>query len=111
MGPLTITGGRITNNAARGDLIGKGGGICDFYGDVTVKACTISGNAASGKSMPGTGAGIYLEDGMLKVQKASKIITNFSSDEGGGIYYAGSGTGSISADSTVAKNIPDDIYP
>ena len=111
VGPLTITGVKITNNAARGDFIGKGGGICDFYGEVTVKACTISGNAASGKSLPGTGGGIYLEDGVLKVQNASKIIRNLSSDEGGGIYYVGSGTGSISADSSVAKNIPDDIYP
>jgi CSLREA domain-containing protein len=111
VGPLTITGVKITNNAARGDFIGKGGGICDFYGEVTVKACTISGNAASGKSLPGTGGGIYLEDGVLKVQNASNIIRNLSSDEGGGIYYVGSGTGSISADSSVAKNIPDDIYP
>jgi CSLREA domain-containing protein len=108
VGPLTITGGKISNNVARGDFIGKGGGICGFYGEVTVKGCTISGNAASGKSLPGTGGGIYLEDGALTVQNAGKIIQNFASDEGGGIFIVGSATASISSDSTLAKNIPDD---
>jgi predicted outer membrane repeat protein len=44
----------------------------------------------------------------LMVQSASKIIRNFASDEGGGIYSDDSSTVTISPDSTVAKNIPND---
>jgi uncharacterized delta-60 repeat protein len=41
----------------------------------------------------------------------SDLIRNFSSDAGGGISFAGRAYEEISADSTVTKNIPDDIYP
>ncbi len=113
---LTITGSIITNNVARGDPA-LGGGLCGFgaKGEVIIEGSTLSYNVASGGlNHAGLGGGVYLRDGTLTtltVQSASKIVQNFSSDSGGGIYYSGSGTGSISAESMVTQNIPDDIYP
>jgi len=108
-GTLTITGSTISNNVARGIAYGTGGGIGSFS-SVTIKGSTISNNAASGIFEDGKGGGIYLENGTLTVQNASKIVRNLASDMGGGIYY-NSATGDISADSKVAKNAPDDIAP
>jgi CSLREA domain-containing protein len=108
VGPATITGSIISNNVARGDNIGWGGGIYGISSEVTVKGSTISGNAASGRFGSGTGGGIYLGDATLTVRNASKIVRNFASDQGGGIFIAGSSTANISSDSTVANNIPDD---
>jgi len=91
---------------------GEGGGLCSFRGDIIITGSTISYNTASGVGgQESLGGGIYLLDGTITVQSASKILRNFSSDDGGGIYYGGPGTGSISADSIVAKNIPNDTVP
>jgi CSLREA domain-containing protein len=111
-GDLTITTSIISSNIARGSHAG-GGGIATFWGDVVITGSILSNNAASGVSgNPGRGGGILLGDyTAVTVQGASKILRNFASDAGGGICYGGAGTGSISADSTVGKNIPDDIYP
>ena len=107
---LTIANSSLSNNSASGGN-GLGGGICSGWAEVRIRRSTLSQNAASGRSITGAGGGIYLSDGTLTVLDESKIIRNFSSDDGGGIYYSGSGSGTISADSTVAKNIPYDIYP
>ena len=93
-----------------------GGGICSYFGDVIITGSTLSYNAASGgihlgESTDGLGGGIYVDGGTLTVENASKIVSNFSSDEGGGVINDGSATASISADSTVTKNVPDDIWP
>jgi CSLREA domain-containing protein len=111
-GNLTITQSIISSNIARGPFA-SGGGIATFWGNVVITGSTLSNNATSSISgNPGRGGGIFLGDyTTITVQGASKIVRNFSSDAGGGICYGGAGTGSISADSTVAKNIPDDIYP
>ena len=108
---VTITKSIISNNVARGPFA-KGGGIVSFAGEVVITGSTLSDNAASAVSgNPGRGGGIFVGDyTTVTVQGASKIVLNFSSDEGGGICYGGAGTGSVSADSIVAKNIPDDIY-
>jgi len=107
---FTITHSNLSNNSASGGGVAAGGGI-NSDGAVTITSSTLSQNAVTGRSDTGSGGGIYLSGGTLTVQNGSKIIRNFSSDEGGGICYAGSGFGTISSDSTVAKNIPDDIYP
>jgi CSLREA domain-containing protein len=110
-GGLTITTSIISGNIARGPF-GSGGGIATFAGNVVITGSTLSNNAASGVSgNPGRGGGIFLGDTGITVQGASKILRNFASDAGGGICYGVAETGSISADSTVAKNIPDNIYP
>jgi CSLREA domain-containing protein len=111
-GDLTITTSIISSNIARGPHA-SGGGIATFWGNVVLTGSTLSNNAASSMSgNPGRGGGILLgEYTTVTVQGTSKIVRNFASDAGGGICYGGAGTGSISADSTVAKNIPDDIYP
>jgi CSLREA domain-containing protein len=111
VGPVTIIASTISNNVARGDNIGWGGGIYGISGGVTVKGSTISDNAASGRFGSGTGGGIYLINDTLTVRNASKIVRNFASDQGGGIFIESTSTATVSANSTVAKNIPDDIYP
>jgi predicted outer membrane repeat protein len=45
---------------------------------------------------------------LLTIRNASKIVRNFASDEGGGIYSEDPATVTISPNSTVAKNIPND---
>jgi len=107
-GEVTITTSIISGNIARGPFA-RGGGIVSFFGNVVITGSTLSYNAASGTW--GGGGGIYLGDNPLTVRNESKIVRNFASDVGGGICYGGVGTGSVSADSIVAKNIPDDIYP
>jgi CSLREA domain-containing protein len=111
-GDLTITTSVISSNIALAPHAG-GAGIATFWGNVVITGSTLSNNAASGVSgNPGRGGGIFLgEYTAVTLQGASKILRNFASDAGGGICYGGAGSGSISADSTVAKNIPDDIYP
>ena len=107
-GEVTITTSIISGNIARGPFA-RGGGIASFFGNVVITGSTLSYNAASGTW--GGGGGIYLGDNPLTVRNESKIVRNFASDVGGGICYGGVGTGSVSTDSIVAKNIPDDIYP
>jgi CSLREA domain-containing protein len=111
-GEVTITGSMISSNVARGSSA-KGGGIANFWGNVVITGSTLSSNAVSAiNDGGGRGGGIFMGDyGAITVQGASKILRNSSSDEGGGICYGGAGTGSVSADSTVAKNIPDNIFP
>ena len=108
---VTITRSIISNNVARArEGTARGSGICSFRGEVIITGSTLSYNAASAVSDDGgLGGGIYVNGGTLTVQNASKVVSNFSSDEGGGIIYEGSATASISPDSTVSKNIPDDI--
>jgi CSLREA domain-containing protein len=114
---VTIAKSTISNNVARGIVDSVGGGICSFSGDVVITGSTLSYNACSGgmplpgRSALGLGGGIYFSGNILTVEAGSKVVSNFSSDEGGGIYYAGAGTGNISSDSKVEKNIPDDIRP
>jgi CSLREA domain-containing protein len=110
---VTITKSTISNNVARGIIGSLGGGICSFAGDVVIEGSILSNNACSG-GMPlpgraalGLGGGIYFTNGTLTVQAASKIVSNFSSDEGGGIFTKNA-TLNIS-DTTVANNIPDDM--
>jgi large repetitive protein len=106
---FTITNSSLSNNSASGGGVAAGGGI-NSDGTVTIRSSTLSQNAVSGRSDTGSGGGIYVSGGTLTVQNGSKIIRNFASDEGGGIWHGGLG-GNISADSTLSKNIPDNIYP
>jgi CSLREA domain-containing protein len=98
-GSLTITKSIISSNVARG-AFASGGGIATYWGDVVITGSTLSNNAASAVSgNPGRGGGIFLgEYTTVTVQGASKIVRNFSSDEGGGICYGGAGTGTVSGD-------------
>jgi hypothetical protein len=100
------------NNAVSGDTTGFGGGIYNISaGEVIVKGSTISNNIVSGATGVGWGGGIYTRGtGTLTVQDASSVVRNFASDLGGGT-FTDLGTTTISPDSTVAKNIPNDIYP
>jgi len=107
---FTITNSSLSNNSASGGGVAGGGGINSDGAEVTIRNSTLSQNAVSGRSNTGSGGGIYLSSGTLTVRNGCKIIRNFSSDEGGGIWHGGLGP-SISADSTVSNNIPDDFYP
>ena len=113
-GKAMITGSTISRNVARGPRAFGGairawtGGI--FDPELTVAGSTLSDNAALAEAGEGLGGGVCIEDGTLTIQSASKILRNFSSDAGGGIFHGGAATVDISG-SSVAKNIPDNIYP
>ena len=78
---FTITNSNLSNNSASRGGVAAGGGI-NSDGAVTITSSTLSQNAVSGRSDTGSGGGIYLSSGTLTVQNGSKIIRNFSSDEG-----------------------------
>ena len=109
---LTIKGSKISNNVARGGSA-YGGGICGFNSDseVIITGSTLSNNAVSGRVSWGFGGGIYVDAGTLTVQNGNRIVQNFASNSGGGLYLTGSWDGIIAHDTTVTKNIPDDFYP
>ena len=106
-GMVTITRSILSNNFASGSGAGNGGGIYNQSGTLTVTGSTLSNNSASGSTV-GYGGGIYNYSSTLTVQSASKIIRNFASDEGGGIYSDTPPTVTISPNSVVTKNIPND---
>ena len=105
---LTATDTKISNNSAVAINAGRGGGIYSGGGEATVTRGALSNNAASGKISEGAGGGIYYLQGTLTLQTASKITLNFASNYGGGIYA--SDTVTISPDTTVGTNIPNDVY-
>jgi hypothetical protein len=106
---LMVKGSKISNNTVSGSDEGRGGGICGESSDVTVDSSLISGNAASGMDGPGYGGGIFhLGNNLLAVQNRSKIIKNFTSNLGGGV-YTDIHPWSSSPDSKVVGNIPTDI--
>ncbi len=111
-GMVTLTQTSISNNAVSGTApAGYGGGLHNNSGWVTIKGSTISNNAAQGITGEGLGGGILTEGpGILTIKSASKLLRNFASDEGGGIYVV-LGTVTVSPDSAVKKNIPNDMYP
>jgi CSLREA domain-containing protein len=114
-GTVTVTQTAISsNNVISETAPGYGGGIYNNAGMVTITGSTISDNTTYRITGEGLGGGIFTEgvnsSNVLTVQGASKVVRNFASDEGGGIYIY-SGPVTISPDSTVKKNIPNDMYP
>ena len=84
----TITGGSISNNSAT-----NGGGVYIENGaDFTYTGGSINGNTASGSS----GGGIYsANDGTVLTLTKTRIKGNKTIQRGGGIYFAGVSTATI----------------
>lgn len=74
-GIVNMTNCKISGNTATY----FGGGICDYYGTVTVKGGEVSGN------MSNWGGGIFVVDGTVIVEGGA-VSGNTASDRGGGIY-------------------------
>jgi CSLREA domain-containing protein len=109
--PATIRSTKILKNKSTGNL-NLGGGVLVANASATFSGCVISGNAASGITT--YGGGLYLNgDSSMEViiNKFSKITNNYASINGGGIYINGTLTLNLSANSVVANNTVDDIYP
>ena len=103
---FTITGSTLSNNSASG-IDGYGGGIWNGESTLTITGSTLSNNSVSGITA-GNGGGIYNHSTTLTVQSSSRIVSNFASDGEGGIYSDNPSTVTISHNSTVSKNIPND---
>jgi hypothetical protein len=83
----TVTGGRILYDES-GNLGGRGGGIRNYGGTVTLNSSTVSGNSAT----YGRGGGIYNDSGTA-ILNSSTISNNWASlGYGGGMYNASGGT-------------------
>jgi hypothetical protein len=120
---LTLDNSAVTRNTATGSFEfegkkfpGKGGGILDFAGTVTLNgSSSVSRNEAAGD-----GGGIYsgkteehLADSVI-LNDSSSVTRNTAGGEGGGIYSDKSGgatlTFGIGWTGSVSRNEPDDIF-
>jgi len=87
-GTLTVANSAVVNNAVLPNpsgLVALGGGICSFFGALTISGCTISGNSAQGAV--GLGGGIY-GDGTMMI--SGSTLSGNSALLGGGIFNNGS---------------------
>jgi hypothetical protein len=102
-GTLTVTACVLTGNGATG-----GGGIYN-HGTLTVIASTLSKNGVSAVSLPhyAAGGGIYNDKAAKLTLINSTLSGNHAESEGGGIYNAGNLT---VINSTVSQNTAGDIF-
>jgi len=91
MGTLTINACTVSYNTASG----VGGGIYNYGGALVIKASTIHGNASSG-----SGGGIYNSIGNMTIE-ASAISGNLADYYGGGVY---NGSGSLTMKASIISN-------
>jgi len=111
---VTISGLKIANgNASPG---GRGGGIFNSSGSLTVGACIISGNTGRASNGCGGGGGIFnssggtvnISDSTLSGNNGGSTTTVGGCGGGGGILNSAGGTVNIS-DSTLSDNIGGDF--
>jgi hypothetical protein len=120
---LTLDNSAVTRNTANGSFefegrkfLGKGGGIQDFAGTVTLNgSSSVSRNEAAGD-----GGGIYSghevegQADSVILNDSSSVTRNTAGGEGGGIYSDKSGgatlTFGIGWTGSVSRNEPDDIF-
>ena len=102
-----IRDSRFLGNLTGGRTGGYGGGMYIIPGvTVTLRGVTISGNSASGPA--GYGGGIMATVASeVKVLDASSITRNTASENSGGIYIDITATVTVSPDSIIKKNIPN----
>jgi hypothetical protein len=92
-GNLTMNGGEISGNTARGtqyyNEVGYGGGIYVSSGTVTINGGVISGNTAGGND-GGRGGGIYVSSGTVTINggviSGNNVDNYYGTGVGGGIY-------------------------
>jgi hypothetical protein len=92
---------------------GFGGGVCAISSNATVNGCTITENSALARE-DGAGKGMYLDKGTdpmtITINNLCRVTSNHASF-GGGLYLNGAVALNISADSVVANNMQDNIFP
>ena len=103
----------ISNNSSTsvGGGWAFGGGLCFHDEIVTINSCTIKENRVSAPASNGFGGGVEAEfSSNVTITNGSKIVQNLASFDGGGIFYGRSGepTVTVSPDSTIANNMPND---
>lgn len=83
----------LNNSTVLNGSAQNGGGIAN-HGEMKLNGCTVTGNTATNK-----GGGIfnngYIEDAMLRLIGNNTIQNNTAFSEGGGVYVAPEGIGSI----------------
>jgi hypothetical protein len=99
------------------DVVGYGGGIYAYAGDVTLRNCTINNNSALcyhccyGSISRGYGGGVFMQDGKLLVANC-KVATNIASASsyiyGGGVYVHSGAADIINC--TIVKNNADGVF-
>lgn len=106
---------KIANNIASGGG-GFGGGIFAIRSSFTLSGCNITENSTLG-AIGGVGGGMYLDEGGpapwfvgVWIKNLTSVTYNYAS-LGGGIYLNGDVNMDISADSVIANNLQNDIFP
>lgn len=109
-GPTSVKKSTIASNSSSATDRSSGGGVYIYNNPVTMSATLVSGNKSSGVNA-GAGGGIYNRGANTIMNQASKVISNFASEDGGGIYGASGSAITVSADSSISRNVPDNISP
>jgi hypothetical protein len=88
--------------------VAYGGGLCFERETAIISACTVKGNRANAPASRGLGGGIGAQfSSDITIKNTSTIVSNLASFDGGGIASDGSPV-TVSLDSTVANNMPND---
>jgi hypothetical protein len=95
------------------EAVAAGGGIDDVFTDVTVDSTEVRGNVVSAPSGPAFGGGIHVQDGNVTLQNRSRVTSNTAQGPaaGGGGIFNDASTVSLSSDSLVLSNNPDNCAP
>jgi CSLREA domain-containing protein len=105
-----ISGTNISKNSSTSFGVNAWGGGLYFQDETaTVSSCTIKGNRANAPASGGLGGGIAGLSSNITIKNASAIESNLASFDGGGIKnVSGWSTITVSPNSTVVNNMPND---
>jgi CSLREA domain-containing protein len=107
--PTAITGTNVSlNSSISAANPAYGGGLYIQSETATISSCTVKGNRANAPASGGFGGGIVASSSDITVKNESTIVSNLASFDGGGIKNLGSSTITVSPNSTVANNMPND---
>ena len=102
-GNLALSNSAVVDNEVQfGDGAAQGAGIFAGGTSTTLTNVEISNNRALDSSSPATGGGIFLEDTSSQLLNVT-ISGNSAFDDGGGLYFNGSGT-ALLTNVTIAGN-------
>jgi len=102
-GNLALGNSAVVDNEVQfGDGAAQGAGIFAGGTSTTLTNVEISNNRALDSSSPSTGGGVYLEDTSSQLLNVT-ISGNSAFDDGGGLYFNGSGT-ALLVNVTIAGN-------
>ncbi|MDJ0928002.1 MAG: right-handed parallel beta-helix repeat-containing protein [Gammaproteobacteria bacterium] len=97
----------IDNSVVQGNSSERGGGLIGSQAEFNIRGSHIVGNSAEE-----TGGGISLESGSQALLNGSRITGNSAGIEGGGVFVGAAAAGlSVSEDSIIQSNTPDNCAP